>query len=185
MAQRTQRSPHEPRAPGRLAHWRHPNQVHRKLYRHSVPCAAGGRAPRNAIRVPSGARDAPGAAPTPAMMVLSRLGRRQGGRERGRTAALAAIAVVGGETSEMPAGPPGGYPVAAVWSGWGGAGPGVSEPGANPRWARMARTTAASWTVAMTRSWPPRGDRPGHRERTRGASTPPTSTPSGSGRRGG
>ena len=45
--------------------------------------------------------------------------------------------------------------MAAVGSGWGGAGPGLSGPGANPRWARMARTTAGSWTVAMTRSRPP------------------------------
>ena len=43
------------------------------------------------------------------------------------------------------------------------------------RWARMVRTTAGSWTVAMTRRRPPQWDRPGRRGRTRGAATPPRS----------
>src|SRR5215510_11230286 len=46
------------------------------------------------------------------------------------------------------------YTVAAGCSGAGGAGPGRSGPGANPRAARMVRTTAGSWTVE--RRHPPR-----------------------------
>ena len=47
-----------------------------------------------------------------------------------------------------PAGPPGGYGVTAVGSGWGAAGPGLSGPGANPRWARMAND---SWVLESVR----------------------------------
>jgi hypothetical protein len=62
-------------------------------------------------------------------------------------------------------GPPGRRGRVNVWSGWGG-------PGRQPEVGEEARTTAGSWTVAMTRSrsTPPRSRRAGGR---RGTGWPP------------
>ena len=93
---------------------------------------AEGRAPRESPIVPSAERQTPRSVPSFAVMGRSRPGRRHGPSERARRLPGRPSPSSIRETSERSAGPPGeGYPVAAVWSGWGGPGrAGVGAVGA-------------------------------------------------------